>query len=288
MPNAPIISTQWLSDHLEDDKLRIIDASWRLPGNDDTPAFDAYTERHINGAVFFDIDKIAAQNPAHDNKLDLPHMAPSAHMFEEAMSAFGISNQDSIVVYDDAGLFSAARVWWTFKAMGHMPVYVLDGGLPKWLKENRPVNTRVPEFATSTYKASPSEGAFISHDQIRENAGVPVLDARPAPRFLGEAPEPRPHLRRGHMPGAKNLPFGQLLHSDGTLLPDSILLEQFEALNVTQQTGAMTSCGSGITAAIINLAMEKLGIPQRGLYDGAWAEWGHPENDPNLFPVVKT
>lgn len=279
----PLVSTDWLNDHLGTNGIRIIDASWRMPHLNQEPANEVYLKRHIPGAVFFDLDAIA------DHAVALPHMAPPRGEFEKAMGDFGISNTDHVIVYDDNGIFSAARVWWTFIAMGHRSVSVLDGGLPKWLAEKRVLQNSIDQFPHQVYKTNPVCGAFIDADGVRAAlaSGALVLDARPAPRFFGEAAEPRAHLRRGHMPGARNLPFGELLDAVQTLKSPATLREIFAEYGITAETDPIiTTCGSGVTAAIINLALAVAQLPLPGLYDGSWADWGEKDRDPLLFPVA--
>ncbi len=280
MTFGPLVSTEWLADYLGASDLKIIDGSWRMPGAGD--ARDNYDAQHIPGAVFFDIDAIA------DKSTDLPHMLPPASQFEEAAGALGIAAHDRVVVYDEKGIFSAARVWWTFSAMGHETVAVLDGGLPKWLREGRPV-TRDPAIPVRTiYNARPQPELCAVADDVRAALaeGVRVLDARPAERFIGAVGEPRPGLRSGHMPGAANVPFTSLLTPDGALKSTADLTRIFAESGVNPGSRVITSCGSGVTAAVLSLALEVIGARRHALYDGSWAEWGKEENDDDLFPVV--
>lgn len=278
---SPLVETAWLARHLGEPDIAVVDASWRLPGQGH--AREDYDRRHIPGAVFFDIDEIS------DRSTSLPHMLPSPEDFARAVEALGISSGDRVVVYDDAGLFSAARAWWTFRVMGHEAVAVLNGGLPKWIAEGR-VLTDAPTRAR--------RGAFqarLRPELVRDAAAVRaaladgsalVLDARPPGRFEGRDPEPRPGLRRGHMPGARNLPASEIVNADGTVKPPEALAALFEARGATPDRPVITSCGSGVTAAILSLALARLGREAHGLYDGSWAEWGAADNDPALFPVV--
>ncbi len=277
----PLVLTDWLAARIAEPDLKIVDASWRMPGN--PPARPEHEKRRIPGAVFFDLDAIA------DRTTSLPHMLPPPEDFAEAVGALGIRATDRVVVYDDTGLFSAARVWWTFRAMGHEDVSVLDGGLPKWLMENRPTETGPAAPKTVAYTARAPKPIARSAAEVREllndRAGV-VLDARPAPRFDGEAAEPRPGLRRGHMPGAVSLPHSLLIDPSGALRPLHELARLFRDRGVHADTEIITSCGSGVTAAVLSLALERLGHRRHALYDGSWAEWGAEANDPALFPVV--
>lgn len=277
----PLASTDWLAANLNAGGLRVVDASWRMPGN--PPARHDHLQRRIPGAVFFDLDEIA------DCATDLPHMLPEPEAFAAEVGALGIAAQDRVIVYDDIGVFSAARVWWTFRAMGHDDVSVLDGGLPKWLREGRPADTGEAQPSPVDYSIKSSRALGRSHNDVRraiEGRSPVILDARPAARFAGEAPEPRPGLRRGHMPGAKSLPHSTLLSADGTMSPVEDLNRFFFARGVGPETPVIATCGSGVTAAVIALALERIGHRRHGLYDGAWTEWGREENDPQVFEVV--
>ncbi len=277
----PLVSTDWLASHLRDADLKIIDASWRMPGN--PPARADHEKRHVPGAIFFDLDAVA------DHASGLPHMLPSPRDFAAAVGALGISGDDRVVVYDDAGIFSAPRVWWTFRAMGHDAVSVLDGGLPKWLREGRPVESGAVAPAARAYPDRRARALARSHDDVRSalsSRSAIVLDARPSARFAGEAPEPRPGLRRGHMPGARNIPHADVIAADGTLKPAEQLRAIFTAAGATQDAEIITTCGSGVTAAVLALALAAIGVSQVGLYDGSFAEWGRETNDPARFPVA--
>jgi len=276
---TPLVSTNWLSEN--HGAVKIIDASWRMPGTGN--ARDDYDKRHIPGAVFFDIDAVA------DSSTDLPHMLPSPDTFAAAVGAMGVSESDAIIVYDDAGVFSAPRVWWTFRAMGHDRVAVLNGGLKKWLAEGRPVTNELPSVAPATYTPSFNGDLVRSADDVRDalaGAAPQIIDARSNDRFIGAAPEPRAGLRSGAMPGARNAPFDQLINAGGTLKAPDALRDIFEGAGVDLAAPAITTCGSGVTAAVLALALETLGHRQWSLYDGSWAEWGKEENDRSAFPVV--
>lgn len=264
----PMISTDDLAQRLGDPRLKIIDATWRLDG---TGARGPFTQARIPGAVFFDIDAIA------DLASPLPHMLPTPEAFAGAVSAFGIGSDDEVVVYDQAGLFSAPRVWWTFRVFGHDQVSVLDGGLPKWVSENRPVEVGQPAAVKLAHFISEFRPGLVrASDRILPDVagGRQLLDARPAARFQGEAPEPRPGLRRGHVPGARNLPFPQVLTADGTLKSREDLAAVFEAAGIDLSEQITTTCGSGLTAAILALAAARAGNSDVAVYDGSWAEWG--------------
>ncbi len=277
---GPLISTAWLADNLGRPDVKVIDASWRMPGG--PPARADYDERHISGAVFFDIDAIA------DQSSPLPHMLPTPAEFEAAVGALGVSDHYTIIVYDDHGIFSAARVWWTFRAMGHHAVAVLDGGLPKWLSEGESVTGDTPAIAPANYQADPQPRMACDAEAIRaalNNDASSVVDARPAARFFGDAPEPRQGLRSGHMPGAHNLPFGALLNDDGTMRAADDIAALFSAAGADLSQPIITTCGSGVTAAVLSLALETIGHRRHSLYDGSWAHWGDEGNAERDFPT---
>lgn len=265
-----LVSTEWLAAHLRDPDLRVIDASWYLP-DQNRDARAEYAAAHIPGARFFDIDEISDQRSA------LPHMAPPPEKFISRMRAMGIGDGHQVVVYDGAGLFSAARVWWTFRLMGKTDIAVLDGGFPKWRAEGREIEDLPPvlrdrHMTISRQNALVRDVTQVAHaSKLRE---AEIVDARSAARFRGEVPEPRPGLRSGHIPGARNLPYAELLAPDGTMKPAAALRAAFVAAGVDLDRPVITSCGSGVTAAILNLALERLGHRAHSLYDGSWAEWG--------------
>jgi thiosulfate/3-mercaptopyruvate sulfurtransferase len=264
-----LVSTEWLADHLGAPGLAIVDASWHLPAANRDGAAE-FLERHIPGAVYFDIDAIA------DKSVNLPHMLPDPVAFSSAMRRLGIGDGMKIVVYDSVGLFSAARVWWTFRAFGVKDVAVLDGGLPKWLAEGRSLSEGQPRPQPRHFTARLNHAAIASLDDVREASGKAnpqIVDARSAPRFAGNELEPRPGLRSGHIPGARNLPWGELV-SDGRLRPQDELLAAFAKAGFDPSRPTITTCGSGVSAAIIALALATTGRNGVALYDGSWAEWG--------------
>ncbi|GLK80835.1 3-mercaptopyruvate sulfurtransferase [Methylopila turkensis] len=269
MTNPNLVSTEWLSQRLGDPDVIPVDGSWYLPtANRDGAA--EFLEAHIPGAVYFDINEVA------DLSTDLPHMLPSPEAFAEAVGKLGVGDGATVVAYDGAGLFAAARVWWTFRAFGVKQVYVLDGGLPKWKAEGRPLESGPAARPAKTFMPNFDATVVRTGDQIAEgvDAGLfQVVDARPAPRFRGEAPEPRPGLALGHIPGSLNVPFDQVV-KDGRLAEEAELRAAFEAAGVDVSAPIVTTCGSGVSAAILALALEGAGAKAEGLYDGSWAEWG--------------
>jgi thiosulfate/3-mercaptopyruvate sulfurtransferase len=265
-----LVSTDWLGKHLRDPDLRLLDASWYLPGSG-RDAKAEYAAAHIPAARFFDIDEISDQRSA------LPHMAPPPEKFISRLRAMGVGDGHQVVVYDSAGIFSAARVWWTFRLMGKTDVAVLDGGFPKWKAEGREVEDMPPVIRDRHLTVSRQNQLVKDVTQVAHAAKLgeaEIVDARSAARFRGDAPEPRPGLRAGHIPGSKNVPFGEVLNPDGTMRPPGALKAVFEAAGVDLSKPAITSCGSGVTAAILSLALERIGHRNHALYDGSWAEWG--------------
>ena len=265
-----VVSTQWLDTHVEDANLKLIDASWYLP-NMQRNAYAEYSASHIPGALFFDIDKIC------DETSDLPHMAPSVKTFTACLGAMGISDSHQVVVYDGAGLFSAARVWWLFKVMGLDNVAVLNGGLPKWCAEGRRIDNSITQAERSQTIKCSQRLMMRDVTQVAEAArskNYEIIDARAPGRFLGIDPEPRVGLRSGHIPGSKNVFFKTLLEDDHTMKSPDDLRATFITAGVDMSKPVITSCGSGITAAILNLALAQTGKSDHFLYDGSWAEWG--------------
>jgi len=268
-PQGPLVSTQWLAEHLADPNVVAVDGSFYLPAMRRDAAAE-YLAGHIPGAVRFDIDAVA------DHASPLPHMLPGAADFAAAVGVLGISERDTIVCYDGAGLFSAPRVWWTFRLFGARHVHVLDGGLPKWKAEGRPLEAGEVSRPRKTFAATGPAPQVATIDDVRAalaSKSVQVIDARPADRFRGETPEPRPGVRSGHIPGSLNVPSSALTRN-GTLAPSEVLKAALEAGGVDLDRPVITSCGSGVSAAVVWLALETLGRPPQALYDGSWSEWG--------------
>lgn len=265
-----LVSTNWLADNLHLPELRILDASWYMPAENRDP-FAEFKVQHIAGAQFFDIEEIS------DHHSDLPHMAPDFEQFVSWVKKLGISDGCKIVIYDGAGVFSAPRVWWLFKLFNFPEVAVLDGGLPKWMSEGREVTNVIhaPFDRDLTLSRRENWNKSVSETaQASKMKTATILDARAPERFEGKVAEPRAGLRSGHIPNAKNLFFKQLLKADGTYKSVDGLKEIFDAKGVSKNDPIITSCGSGVTASVISLALELAGYNNHALYDGSWTEWG--------------
>lgn len=264
-----IVSADWVEKQLGAPEFRIVDASWYLPAQNRNGA-EEYAAGHVPGAVFFDQDAIA------DHTSGLPHTIPSPELFKREVEMLGISDTDTIVVYDGPGIFTAPRVWWLFRLFGAKKVYVMDGGMDGWKREGRPLRTDLPEPAPANFNiayAPERITRFAAMQEIVANGSAQIADARGAGRFTGEEAEPRPGMRSGHMPGAKSLPSG-VFSIDGKFKDLASLQETIEAAGIDLAGPVVTSCGSGVTAAIISLALESLGHTNHTLYDGSWSEWG--------------
>ena len=265
-----LVSTKWLAKRLENAEVRVLDASWYLPGMDRNPIIE-YEKRHIPNARFFDIDDIS------DNRSDLPHMVPPIEKFMSKVRKLGVGDGHQVIVYDGLGMFSAARVWWLFKMMGHKNIAVLDGGLPKWISDGFPVNDKPPVIRDrhmmvdqiSSYGKEVTQVAAASKLGDHE-----IVDARSPGRFRGEENEPRKGLRKGHIPNSKNVFFKSLLNEDQTLKNTTELKRVFYSAGVDMTKPVITTCGSGVSAAVLNLGLELIGKTDHSLYDGSWTEWG--------------
>ena len=273
---SPLVTPEWLAQNLGRRDVRVVDGSWHMPQLK-RDARAEFVEAHVPGAVFFDIDAIA------DPRTSLSHMLPRAAEFSRSVGRLGIGDRDRVIVYDSRGVVSAARVWWTFRAFGHDAVAVLDGGLPRWRAEGRPVESG---------SAAPKPRRFtarLRRSLVRDLAGMrrnlttrkaQVLDARSRGRFAGTEPEPRAGLRAGHIPRSLNLPYDELYQKDGTLLPPDALRQKFEASGLDLDKPVVTSCGSGITASVLALGLYAIGRPDVAVYDGSWTEWGGDGDTP--------
>ncbi|WP_294606360.1 3-mercaptopyruvate sulfurtransferase [Roseovarius sp.] len=265
-----VVSTDWLASHLKDPDLRVLDGTMFMAaeGRDAKAEYDA---AHIPGARFFDIDDIS------DSRSELPHMAPPVEKFMSKLRAMGVGDGHQVVVYDAKGLFSAARVWWLFRLMGQENIAVLDGGFPKWQAEGREIEDLPPMIRDRHMTVRRQNQMVKDVTQVSAASKLgdyEILDARSAARFRGEAPEPRPGLRGGHIPGSKNVPYTDLLNDDMTMKDPDEQRAVFKAAGVDMSKPVITTCGTGVTAAIISLALERIGKRDHAVYDGSWTEWG--------------
>ena len=281
-----LVAAEWLAAHLDDPHVRVVDCSFKLPGITPTARTD-YDSGHIPGAVFFDIDDIAEPGTS------LPHMIPSPELFAQKIGALGIGDDDRVVVYDSNGLSSAGRAWWMLRLFGHRNVALLDGGLPKWKAEGRPLETAVPRPAPRQFTARFEPALVRDKTAVLGNLGTrdeQVIDARAAGRFDGSTPEVRPGLRSGHIPGSCSIPYEQVTDPATRQLRNA---EQLTALfrdaGVSLERPIVTSCGSGVTACALAYALHLIGHPGAAVYDGSWSEWGLPGDTPvETGPAAKT
>jgi thiosulfate/3-mercaptopyruvate sulfurtransferase len=273
----PLVSTDWLSARLDDPKTKIIDASFKLPGMLPLPV-DDYLSGHIPGAVFFDVDAIANHNSP------LPHMYPDAEQFARDVAALGISSGDTVVAYDSGGWVAAPRAWWMFLSFGYGNVRVLDGGLKKWLREGRPTHSGKVTAKPGKFQAKFDSSFLRSQQQLAGNLTThaeQVVDARPRPRFEGTVAEPRAGLRGGHIPGSRSVPYAGLFDAQtGAMKPLAELRQIFKDAGVELEKPIVTTCGSGVSALVLTLALYRLGVRGSALYDGSWSEWGLPDGPP--------
>ena len=273
----PLVSTDWLAARLEEPKLKIIDASFKLPGILPLP-FDDYLGAHIPGAVFFDVDAVSDHNDPR------PHLYPDAAQFARDVAALGISSDDTVVAYDSGGWVAAPRAWWMLLSFGHRSVRVLDGGLQKWLREGRPTHSGkvTPKPGKFTARLDPSY--IRSQQQVLgniETRAEQLIDARPRGRFEGTIAEPRPESRSGHIPGSRNVPYAELFDAKtGVMKPLEDLRKAFTGAGIDMAKPIVTTCGSGVSALVLTFALYRLGVRGSALYDGSWAEWGLQDGPP--------
>lgn len=273
---SAFMSSEYLANNLWNSHIKPVDASWFMPGSDRDPK-EEYLSRHLPGALFFDIDEIS------DKTSPYPHMLPTTQEFANLVGALGISNHDRVVVYDSSGLFSAPRAWWMFRVFGHEKVSILEGGLPKWIAEARPLQSGPVELKPTRFNAKFNTALYRHGEDVYKNLQThvdQVVDARSESRFKGTEPEPREGLKSGHIPGARNVPYKSLLQDNGMIKSLDEMREVFTAAGVDLNLPIVNSCGSGITACVLALAQYELGKKDAAVYDGSWAEWGSVSEAP--------
>jgi thiosulfate/3-mercaptopyruvate sulfurtransferase len=274
-PEKPVVSAEWLKSHLNAPDVRVLDCTYFMPGSPKTGK-QAYDAHHIPGARHFDIDDIA------DTTIPLPHMLPPPEKFSSRVRRLGLGDGHRVICYDQNGFLASARVWWMFRTMGHADVAVLDGGFDAWRNAGGAVEDLPPHFmADRHFTVRPRQDLVRNLDQMKQTVGTPaaqVVDARSAPRFRGEVDEPRPGLRKGHMPGAFNVYYADLIAADGRLKSEAEMRAVFDKAGVDLSKPIINTCGSGVTAAIVALAQSMLGHDDGAVYDGSWTEWAHPDS----------
>ena len=273
----PLVSTEWLAAHLRDPDVRVLDASFKMPGVLPLPV-DDFLEAHIPGAAFFDVDAVS------DHAVDLPHMYPDAAQFARDVGALGVSSGDTVVVYDHGGWVAAPRAWWMFLSFGHRNVKVLNGGLKKWRAEGRAIESGKASPKPGQFTATLDKNFIRSKQQLVDNLSShaeQVIDARSSGRFDGSVAEPRAGLRGGHIPGSRNLPYNELFDATtGIMKPLDEMKRAFDKAGLDLAKPVVTSCGSGVSAAVLTLALYRLGVRGSALYDGSWSEWGVADGPP--------
>ena len=268
--NKYLVSTDWLAEHLKKEHLRVIDASWYLPSEGRSPS-EEYKKSHIPTAIYFDLDSFS------DQESSLPHMATTPEIFSNKIEKFGIAENSIVVVYDGLGIFSAARLLWLFHLYGFENVFILDGGLPKWLSERKPTSSAIEPVIPRSFPVKYNEDLVVEFNMVAsviESETVQIVDARPPGRFKGLSKEPRPGVRPGNIPGSINLFYGNLFNNDKTLKSDKELMELINLAGIDLKKHLITSCGSGVTAAILYFVFKGLGAKKISIYDGSWCEWG--------------
>ena len=273
-----LIEIDWLKKNLNNKKIKIIDGTWHMPGSG-LDAIEIFKEKHIPNAIFVDLEEIS------DQKSDLPHMMPQENYFSEKISSLGINNTDQLIIYDMYGMFSAARIWFMFKAFGHKNVSLLNGGLPEWINSNGEISNKIKKYKKSNYKAVLNKSLIVNYEDVLDNIKsnkYNLLDARSPERFLGRDNEPRPGMKSGHIPKSKNLFFNNLINQDSKkFLNKKEIKNIINNLEIDDKKEIICSCGSGVTACILKFAIELIDKDKNiKIYDGSWSEWGTIEDSP--------